>query len=129
MNLRKVLRHFFGMPKILPPLTKLLPEPEKLHRRSYRQYEGNKKLPDCLRKATRLCEALVILSCSHRIIVRWHPTRKWTFARFFGNFLVCQRFCHRSRSCCRSLRNSTGGHTMALDAPPNKDIKQKYTKE
>ncbi len=32
MNLRKV---FFGMPKILPPLTKLLPKPEKLHRRSY----------------------------------------------------------------------------------------------
>ena len=35
MNLRKVLRQFFGMPKILPPLTKLLPEPVKLHRRSY----------------------------------------------------------------------------------------------
>ena len=35
MNLHKVLRKFFGMPKILPPLTKLLPEPEKLHRRSY----------------------------------------------------------------------------------------------
>ena len=35
MNLRKVLRQFFGMPKILPPLTKLLPEPEKLHRRLY----------------------------------------------------------------------------------------------
>ena len=35
INLRKVLRQFFGMPKILPPLTKLLPEPEKLHRRSY----------------------------------------------------------------------------------------------
>jgi hypothetical protein len=29
MYLRKVLRQFFGMPKILPPLTKLLPEPEK----------------------------------------------------------------------------------------------------
>ena len=40
-------------------------------------------------------------------------TRKCTFARSFGNFLACQRFCHRSRSCCRSLRNSTGGHTMA----------------
>jgi hypothetical protein len=42
-----------------------------------------------------------------------NSTRKWTFARSFGNFLACQRFCHRSRSCCRSLRNSTGGHTMA----------------
>jgi hypothetical protein len=35
MNLRKVFRHFFGMPQILPSLTKLLPEPEKLLRRSY----------------------------------------------------------------------------------------------
>ena len=35
MNLRKVFRQFFGMPKILPSLTKLLPEPEKLNRRSY----------------------------------------------------------------------------------------------
>ena len=35
MNLRKVLRQFFGVPKILPTLTHLLPEPEKLHRRSY----------------------------------------------------------------------------------------------
>ncbi|KAG1705458.1 Nipped-B-like protein B [Nymphon striatum] len=35
MNLCMVFRKFFGMPKILPPLTKLLPEPEKLHQRSY----------------------------------------------------------------------------------------------
>ena len=42
-----------------------------------------------------------------------NSTRKWTFARSFGNFLACQRFCHRSRSCCRSMRNSTGGHTIA----------------
>ena len=35
MNLRKVSRQFVGMPKMLPALTKLLPEPEKLHRRSY----------------------------------------------------------------------------------------------
>jgi hypothetical protein len=35
MNLRKVLRQYFGMPKILPPLTKLLPEHVKLHRWSY----------------------------------------------------------------------------------------------
>lgn len=34
MNLRKVFQQFFGMPKILPPLTKLLPEPDELHRRS-----------------------------------------------------------------------------------------------
>ena len=39
---------------------------------SRRQYEGNKKLSDCLRKATRLREALAMPSCSHRIIVRWH---------------------------------------------------------
>jgi len=42
-----------------------------------------------------------------------NSTRKWTFARSHDNVLACQRFCHRSRSCCRSLRNSTGGHTMA----------------
>jgi hypothetical protein len=42
-----------------------------------------------------------------------NSTRKWNFARSFGNLLACQRFCHRSRSCCRSLRNSSGGHTMA----------------
>jgi hypothetical protein len=42
-----------------------------------------------------------------------NSTLKWTFARSFGNFLACQRFCHRSRSCCQSLWNSTGGHTMA----------------
>ena len=35
MNLRKVFGHFFGMPKILPSLTKLLPKPEKLNRWSY----------------------------------------------------------------------------------------------
>ena len=41
---------------------------------SRRQYECNKKLTDCLRKATRLCEPIAIPSCSHRIIiiVRWH---------------------------------------------------------
>ena len=38
---------------------------------SRRQYEGNKKLPDCLRKATRLREALAMPSCSHRIIVQF----------------------------------------------------------
>jgi hypothetical protein len=32
MNLRNVLRQFFGMPNILRPLTKLLPEPVKLSR-------------------------------------------------------------------------------------------------
>ena len=34
MNHRNVLRQFFGMPKILGPLTKLLPKPEKLDRRA-----------------------------------------------------------------------------------------------
>ena len=37
---------------------------------SRRQYERNKKLPDCLRNATRLREALAMPSSSHRIIVR-----------------------------------------------------------
>ena len=39
---------------------------------SRRQYEGNKKLLDCFRKATRLREALAMPLCSHRIIVRLH---------------------------------------------------------
>ena len=34
MSLREAFRQFFGMPKILPPLMKLLPEPEKIHRPS-----------------------------------------------------------------------------------------------
>lgn len=39
---------------------------------SRRQYEGNKKLPDCLMKVTRIREALAMPSSNHRIIVRWH---------------------------------------------------------
>lgn len=59
---------------------------------------------------------------------RWHyeaqnghtnSTRKWTFARSSGNFLACQRFCDHSRSCCRSPKNSAGGHTMGQDALTN----------
>jgi hypothetical protein len=46
MYLRKVLWQFFGMPKILPPLTKLLPEPEKLHRRSYDGLRCSHEWPD-----------------------------------------------------------------------------------
>ena len=42
--------------------------------------------------------------------------KKHTFARSFGNSLAWQRFCHRPQSCCRSLRNSTSGRTMASDA-------------
>ena len=34
-HLREAFREFFDMPTILAPLTKLLPEPEKVHRRSY----------------------------------------------------------------------------------------------
>ena len=48
-----------------------------------------------------------------------NSTRLWTFARSSGNFLACQRFYHRSRSCCRSLKNSTDGHTMSSDALTN----------
>lgn len=45
-----------------------------------RQYVGKKKLPDRLRKATRLRETLVMPSCSHRIIIRWQGdwTTMWT---------------------------------------------------
>ena len=34
-HLREAFREFFDMPKILAPLTKLLPEPKKVHRRPY----------------------------------------------------------------------------------------------
>ena len=34
-----------------------------------------------------------------------NTTRKWTIARSSGNLLARQRFCHRSRSCCRSMKN------------------------
>ena len=37
---------------------------------NFSPHEGNKKLPDFLRKATRLRETLAMPSCSHRIIVR-----------------------------------------------------------
>ena len=46
MNLRKVFGHFFGMPKILPSLTKLLPKPEKLNRSSYDGFRCPHEWPD-----------------------------------------------------------------------------------
>ena len=42
-----------------------------------------------------------------------YSSRKWTFVTSSGNFLTCQRFCHCSRSFCRSLRNSACGHVKA----------------
>lgn len=33
-----------------------------------------------------------------------NSTRQWAFARPFCNYLAYQIFCHRSRSCCRSLK-------------------------
>ena len=46
MNLRKVFGHFFGMPKILPSLTKLLPKPEKLNRWSNDGFRCPHEWPD-----------------------------------------------------------------------------------
>ena len=37
----------------------------------------------------------------------------------FLEFFDMPKILHRSRSCCRSLRKSTGDHTMALDALTN----------
>ena len=53
--------------------------------------------------------------------VRWtHESNTKTHHRVvFGEFLTCQRFWRRSRSCCRRLRKSTGDHTMAQDALTN----------
>jgi hypothetical protein len=39
MNLRNIFWQFFGMPKILEPLTKLLPELEIFSRGSYDAHE------------------------------------------------------------------------------------------
>ena len=46
-------------------------------------------------------------------------TRKWTFANNSVIFLACQRFCLRSQNCCRSLENTTGGHSMGKDCFAN----------
>ena len=37
-----------------------------------RQHEGNTRSADGLKKASRLREAVIMPSCSHRIIVRWN---------------------------------------------------------
>ena len=56
----QIMSSSFSLRVIFPPRT------------LWRQYEGNKKMPDCLRKATWLHEALLMPSCRYRIIVRWH---------------------------------------------------------
>ena len=62
---------------------------------SRRQYDGNKKLPDCLTKATRLRETLTISSCSHRIIVRWYRDgiTVLVMKQNFSRYSAC-RMCH-----------------------------------
>ena len=44
---------------------------------------------------------------------------KMSLREYFGQFFACQRFCLCSRSCCRSLENTTGGHTMGKDGFAN----------
>ena len=46
MQFTVVFGHFFGMPKILPSLTKLLPKPEKLNRWSYDGFRCPHEWPD-----------------------------------------------------------------------------------
>ena len=48
-----------------------------------------------------------------------NTTRKGTFVLCSGKSLACQRFGHGTRSCRRSHRSCTGGHTMAWDAHTN----------
>ena len=80
---------------------------------TWRQYEGNKKLPDCLKKATRLCEALAMLSCCHHSIIRLHKLRQLTcgdnYPSVSYSFRVAKHhlphhqwsmWCHQSRACC-----------------------------
>ena len=73
-------------------------------------------------------EVITMMSRFDKMPLRWpyegqnghtKSTRKWAFARTSVNFLTCQRFCLRSRSCCRSLGNTTGGHTMGEDGFAN----------
>ena len=73
-------------------------------------------------------EVITMMSRFDKMPLRWpyegqnghtKSTRKWAFARTSVNFLACQRFCLRSRSCCRSLGNTTGGHTMGEDGFAN----------
>ncbi|KAJ8039189.1 hypothetical protein HOLleu_16827 [Holothuria leucospilota] len=91
MNLRKVLRQIFGLSKILKPLTKLLPKPEK-HRRSYDGLRCPHECPDVFTIRAEFENFL------HRVSI-WCQLR--------------DSVTPASRSCSRSLRNSTGGHTMA----------------
>ena len=63
-NLHKVLLQFLDMPKILPPLTKLLPEPEKLQR-------GRTRAEDALTNSSVVVRGLKMPSpmdcvCPHR---------------------------------------------------------------
>ena len=45
-HLREAFLEFFDLPKILAPLTKLLPEPEKVHRRPYDGERRPNEWPD-----------------------------------------------------------------------------------
>ena len=73
-------------------------------------------------------EVITMMSRFDKIPLRWpyegqnehtKSIRKWAFVRTSVNFFACQRFCLRSQSCCRSLENTTGGHTMGKDGFAN----------
>ena len=62
MNLRKDLRQYFKMPKILSTLLKLLPNPEKLSRRSHDGLRRTNKWPDLFPISTDVANFLNCLS-------------------------------------------------------------------
>ena len=73
-------------------------------------------------------EVITMMSRLDKMSLRWpyeaqnghtKSIRKWTFANTSLNFFAYQRFCLRSQSCCRSLENTTGGHSMGKDCFAN----------
>ena len=69
----------------------------------------------------------------HTMVSRWphggHDGHKnSTLICNFGNVLTCQRFCQHFRSCCRTFKNSAGGHAIALYALANVSNLQKLNR-
>ena len=88
---------------------------------AFRRHSGSFLFPSyCLREAISARwhrwshEVITKMTRFDKMPSRWpyegqhgltNTTRIWTFARSSGNILARQRFCHRSRNCCRSLKN------------------------
>ena len=73
-------------------------------------------------------EVITMMSRFGKMPLRWpYEGQKWThevntkmsLREDCGQFFACQRFRLRSRSCCWSLENTTGGHRMGEDGFAN----------